>query len=221
MDYIETAKSFVAAERTSDWNMHLASISKMLNLLAATGHGNYSKCSRIYLQDMKMLPQTNPLLHSEFMKGNHSVRRTDKRWSGMSSDLAIETTQIRDAKATGGLTRGRGMKERVRLVWALSISECARVHRALMDLTDTNSLVEEHVELRSFRRHTDFEDTQAFFKWLIPRNPFLIDSVHLHSLSSGIVSIKGQDVINCDQAEEIAAKIQKSFDNKSYSECIK
>jgi hypothetical protein len=45
-------KLVVRAERTSDWNLHLVGMSRMLNLFAATGHINYAKCARLYLQMM-------------------------------------------------------------------------------------------------------------------------------------------------------------------------
>ena len=38
MNYVEISKSFIRASRTGDWCLHLSSISKMLNLFAATGH---------------------------------------------------------------------------------------------------------------------------------------------------------------------------------------
>ena len=60
MDYVEIMKLFVTAERTSDWELHLFSVSKMLNLFAATGHMNYAKCARLYLQEMQGLSETHP-----------------------------------------------------------------------------------------------------------------------------------------------------------------
>ena len=70
--YVEVMLEFIAAERTSDWNLHLQSVSKMLNLFAATGHGNYAKTARLYLQDMYQLPQTHPQLYAFFKEGRHT-----------------------------------------------------------------------------------------------------------------------------------------------------
>ena len=49
IDYVDIVKNFIYAERTSNWELHLSSLSKMLNLFAATGHINYAKCGRLYL----------------------------------------------------------------------------------------------------------------------------------------------------------------------------
>ena len=55
------------------------------------------------------------------MEGKHAVRRTDRYWSGLSTDLVIEQVLMRSVKSTGGLTRGRGMGEAQREQWLLSM----------------------------------------------------------------------------------------------------
>ena len=40
---------FIFAERIGSWNLHLLAIGKMMNLLAAKGHINYAKSSRLYI----------------------------------------------------------------------------------------------------------------------------------------------------------------------------
>ena len=58
--YIDIVKYFSASERTGNWQNHLGSTAKMLNLFAATGHSNYAKSARLYLQMMKELPAKFP-----------------------------------------------------------------------------------------------------------------------------------------------------------------
>ena len=63
----------------------------MLNLFAAAGHYNYAKSARIYLQMMVDLEHDYPWLYHQFsVKGFHCVRRTDKFWAGLWTDLVIE-----------------------------------------------------------------------------------------------------------------------------------
>ena len=80
MDYIETIQEFIAAERTSNWQLHLVSASKMLNLFAATGHGNYAKSMRLYLQDMNAFPEKHPEMYKFFEEGRHTVKRTKNKF---------------------------------------------------------------------------------------------------------------------------------------------
>ena len=56
MDYVSVLKDFNTAERTSDWNLHIVSLTAMLNLFAASGHTHYAKSARLYLQIMSDLP---------------------------------------------------------------------------------------------------------------------------------------------------------------------
>lgn len=56
IEYVDTLKLFIRAERTGDWNLHLVAVGKMLKLFAATGHFNYAKSARLYSQLMLELP---------------------------------------------------------------------------------------------------------------------------------------------------------------------
>ena len=76
MHYIHLMKAFIFAERQSNWELHLDVVSEMLNLLAATGHTNYAKSARLYVQEIRKLPDTHPWLHSQFMNGHQTIQRT-------------------------------------------------------------------------------------------------------------------------------------------------
>ena len=81
LDYIEIAKLFIAAKRSSNWKLHLYAVSKMLKIFAATGHG--TKSARLYLQDMRDLEKSHQFLYNEFMDGKHTVKRSAKFWVGI------------------------------------------------------------------------------------------------------------------------------------------
>src|SRR6218665_621317 len=69
LGYIQILKDFIRAEHTGNWNLHLISVCNMLNLFAATGHNNYAKSGRLYLQVMLELPLTHPWLYDKFVMG--------------------------------------------------------------------------------------------------------------------------------------------------------
>ena len=84
MDYIQVVKMFIYAERAGDWNLHLHTICKMLNLSAATGHLRYAKSVRMYLQQMLDLPFKYPNLHRQFVEhGYFTIRHRDRLWAGL------------------------------------------------------------------------------------------------------------------------------------------
>ena len=106
LDYISIAKLFILAERTSNWELHLHVVTKMLNLFASTGHINYANSARLYVQEMKKLPQMHPWLYNKFINERHTVKRTKKNWTGIWTDLTIEQTIMRSIKSRGELTEG-------------------------------------------------------------------------------------------------------------------
>ena len=46
-----------------NWHEHLEAMRRMLNLFAATGHINYAKSARLYLQTMQCLQFDHPWLY--------------------------------------------------------------------------------------------------------------------------------------------------------------
>ena len=217
MDYVNVVKLFTRAERTSDWNTHLIAVSSMLNLFAATGHFNYAKCGRLYLQRMQKLPETNPWLYEQFSQhGYHTVRRSNRYWAGLSTDLAIEQIMMRSIKSRGGLTRGRGFTETVRLMWILSMHKCGEVFDSLSSFTGLAHMTsEQHVEMGESRIHRDNVDLNKLITWLSIDDPFCQNDSNLRSLSTGLTSTEN-DGVNCDNVEEIGATIQRKLDDVKY-----
>ncbi|KAK7469717.1 hypothetical protein BaRGS_00036299 [Batillaria attramentaria] len=63
------------------------------------------------------------------MNGHHVIRRSDRFWAGLSSDLIIEQVLMGSLKSTGGLTRGTGMGEEEHLTCLAPWNAC--MHRNL------------------------------------------------------------------------------------------
>ena len=209
--YMHLVKTFIFAERTSDWELHLDVLSEMLNLFAATGHTNYAKSARLHVQQMRKLLQTHPWLHAQFTSGHHTVQRTPQNWTGIWTDLAIEQRSI---QSRGGLTGGRGMTESVRHAWVLSLNHVAMIHDAMVQLTGAaTKSSEQHQEMGRSRTKQDYHDCLKFLDWLALRNPFFVPDNNLHSLSTGLVSTEGEDDVNCEKAEDVSRNIQATLDN--------
>ena len=98
---------------------------------------------------MLELPKDYPWLHKMFInKGFHAVRRSSRYWAGLWTDLGTEQVMMRSIKSRGGLTRGRGITESVRLQWILSMHKCAGIHEAMTTMTNMKTKTsEQHVEL--------------------------------------------------------------------------
>ena len=80
----------------------------MINLFAATGHINYTKSARLYLQQKQQLPNDCPWLYQRFIEhGFHAVQRSSRCWAGLWMGLAIEKLLKGSIKSCGRLKRGR------------------------------------------------------------------------------------------------------------------
>ena len=65
------------------------------------------------------LRKISRILITHHYDGHHIIRRNDRLWADLSTDLIIYQVLMRNLKATDGLTRGSGMNESARLVWLL------------------------------------------------------------------------------------------------------
>ena len=128
--YVSIAQLFIDAERTSDWILHLSVTRMMLNLFAATGHNNYAKSCRLYLQSAEEMKDKYPDIYQQFLSGQHTVRRTNKGWSGLWTDLSIEQILMKSLKGRSGII-GRGITENVMLVWTKSMHRYVSVSLSL------------------------------------------------------------------------------------------
>ena len=100
-DQVAILKKFIGSERMGNWLCHLSSSYEMLDHLAAAGHNNYTKSLHLYLQLMDKLPQSHPEVYQSFLEGFHVVRRSNRYWAGLSTDLVIEQMLMRTMKSTG------------------------------------------------------------------------------------------------------------------------
>ncbi len=215
MDMVDILRKYIKAERTGNWNLHLQAIQEMLPYLAASGHNLYTKSSRLYVQQMSDLEAQHPGILEKFQQGLHVVRRSDRLWAGLSTDLIIEQVLMRSMKTSGGLTRGRGMTERQRNLWLLSTPACAEVNKAMQELTGVNyNTGEQNKDMTKARQARDWKDTLTVLQHLKERNPFISDP----SLCNIATGVHAHSAANVDTAKSVGMAILQSMDGKSAAE---
>jgi len=147
--------------------LYLSAVSACLPILAAASHPNYLKSARLYLQNliqqMYALKDDNPEVHQKFYSGVHVIRRSSQYWAGLGSDLVIEQTLMRSLKSQGGLTRGSGMSELQRTVWAMSSTVSSAYNLTMQELTVRSyATSKQHKELSASRVRRDETDLSKF-----------------------------------------------------------
>ena len=144
-----------------------------------------------------------PWMYSNFAEhGYHTVRRSDKYWTGLLSDLIIEQCLMRSLKSRGCVTRGSGITDSVKLLWVSSMHRCAGIHDAMGNLTQQRHRSSEQHELGSSRIKRDNSDLKRLFKWFDAHEPSDPIQLLLQSIASGITAVD-EDGVNCDEAEKV------------------
>ena len=94
---------FIYYQREGYWAGDLCESAWMLPYLTAAGHYKYGQQSlRLYLSEMKKLPETAPKAHEALMAGAFVGRRADGNHN-VSPDMLLEKTYNADAKEASGL----------------------------------------------------------------------------------------------------------------------
>ena len=82
MGMVEILLSFIKAQRTCNWLLHVETFAAMLPWLTVYDHTNYARWGLVYLSDMKALPQTAP--------GKFVVKRSENMFNEVPTDQATE-----------------------------------------------------------------------------------------------------------------------------------
>ncbi|KMQ90383.1 hypothetical protein RF55_9871 [Lasius niger] len=186
-ELIAVAMHFIQAERMGNWELHLD-----------------------YMDSLKE-KMTDDEFHKFTKESFFTIRRSDKHWCGVWSDMTIEQTLMRNMNSIGGITHGRrGFADNVLKKWIFGLSAAYHVCESIekfcrIEIKSSN----QHVELRDTRVKKDEDDCKKFILWFKLHFPF-ITSKNLISLSSGLIA---DDNIDCYKAKEIG--------KKSLEECIK
>jgi len=100
------------------------------------------------------------------------IRRSNRQWAGLSSDLVIEEVLMRSLKTSGGLTRGCEMPENQCVLWLLSRPACAEVNLAMQEFTGVNyNTGEQNKDMTAARQARDWNDTLTVLQYLQQWNP--------------------------------------------------
>lgn len=203
-------KQFIHAERSGNWELHLSCIKKMLPYFHASGHFLYAKSAHIYLQDMLALKgKLAPTDYEKFVvNGWFSIRRSDKFWSGVWTDMTIEQTLMRSLKSSGGLSHGRGISDSTLTKWILTMPIVTTVSQQIEDLCGLSfRTCEQHTDARDSRIIRDNKDVHKLVDWFKSHDPFTV-SEFVISISTGIL---GDETINCHKAFEIGNSSMNSI----------
>ncbi|KAJ8321079.1 hypothetical protein KUTeg_002666 [Tegillarca granosa] len=100
VDMVLILKRYIHAERSGSWTQHLKEVENMLPYTISSQHAKYMVCLPLYLRDMKELPKKHPNVYENFIIRNFNVHRTNGKFNGIWTDLALEQTYNKEGKTT-------------------------------------------------------------------------------------------------------------------------
>lgn len=224
-DRVLTLLRFTRAERTGNWELHIHCVKSMLPTFHAAGHTLYAKSAQLYLQEMQRLEGLMP--DEDFdnftAQGYFTIRRTNKFWSGVWSDMTIEQVLMKSMKVQGGLVTGRGITEATLVQFICALPPCIPIMEAVEKVAGISSSSSEqhmqhrdHKELGVARQIRDAADLKKFLNWLNTHDPFDPNlQPHLVSVFSGL---SADSTINCDNASEIGSRLQQECIGENFAD---
>ena len=206
---ITILREVLRAESLGIWDLHLNMIRNILPIFAAAGHDNYVKSAYLYLQKMMQLESDHPDVYLAFKRGNFVIRRSNRYWGGLSTDLIIEQVLMRSLKSTGGLTRGTGLNELQRALWVMSMPTCSSYNLAMQELTNVvYKTSKQHKSLSHSTIEKDKNDVQKVLDYMITISPYTEDEA-LKNIVTGVVADESVNVVLFQtNGEELIKKME-------------
>ena len=148
LEMTEIMLLYLHAEREGVWQKHLSAASSMAKIITAADHNKYTKVIVTYLDEMRNLPQTAPEVYEEFDQGNFIVKRSENRFNGIWTDMALECSQNCDAKGRSGQAglKGITLSAQTQEKWFVTLPFAAAVSGALKSMLQMDNSDNMHHE---------------------------------------------------------------------------
>lgn len=209
---------FMFAEKSGDWDLHLATVERMIPFFHASGRIHYAKSAQIYLDDMKKLKfDMNQREYERFTKGGYwTCRRVVKFFSGIFTDQTIEQTLMRILKIEGGLFK-RSVTDSVAFQWLQAFTYIKDVILGLENFTDVisekNFQHKDSTDGRIERDRICYEKIKQFFEQF---DPFCEEeSEKMINIANGMSS---NAPVNCYKAFDVGIAIMNGIAGTKYGD---
>ena len=124
---------------------------------------------------------------------------------------------MRSLKTTGGLTKGRGLFETQRLLWAVSMPAYAAINSSMQQLTNVKySTSEQHKEATYSRVARDAKDIQEVLLYLSQKSPFTAET-SLRNIATGVTA---PPYVNVHESKSIGKHFLASVEGKPVASYI-
>lgn len=131
--------------------------------------------AHLYLQDMvKLKDEMHGYLFDLFANNSYlAIRRPEKFWSGVWTDMIIKKALMRSTKTQGGLKHWRGMGENVISKFILTMLTLVNICNEMERFCNVSSYTsDQHVDSTDSRSSRDAADVEELLEFFNQYNPF-------------------------------------------------
>ena len=118
---------YVRAEREAEITLHMKSVEEMEKFFFAAGHFNYARYAFYYRRTLELMPED---LLKHFLDGEHTMHHVAGIFNGEWSDMAIETTVMKDKASDDTIVGDTNSADTVD-IYAYSVHDCIAIDRDL------------------------------------------------------------------------------------------
>ena len=190
LDLCELMLNHIYATRTGSWEMYVSCVEKVIPWTLADDCQNYARYLVPFLNDMRSLSVTIPVVYSAFKNGQFLVQMSRNNPFGRNeADKTVESTIKRDCK-TGGCCIGFSANFAATQRWVLNESRRGLFRKLLREhLSISPDKAYVHKELAPARIKTDLEAVGKVVGLLVGvfSNPWAKEA-DLTTLSTGVAA---------------------------------
>ena len=171
-------------------------------------------------KQLNIKKKKNPYPHlcEKYALGLHIVRRSDRYWAGLFTDLVIELVLMRSIKTQGGLMCGKAMTEIQRATWVPTMPTCSSVNESMQKYSGVEYASSElHKEASSSRQVRDSGDALNIISYLQERDPFTQTDGAIRNIANDMT---GNDKVDVYDAKVKGEIIVASMAGKCVNEYI-
>lgn len=171
---------------------------------------------------MIKLPQTAPDIYEKFLKGGFVIKRSQRCFSAVGVDMALEQTINRSKKSSSGII-GNTKKKMFAAQWDILYHELlaiSNVYRDISGVNTSNSELSLHHEFNNSETQKNEDSVRAMVAYVASyANPFMMQDTEggktLHNILTR-ESVPSEVAVKLLQFQNIGAELYTSFRDKRF-----
>jgi len=198
----DTLLRLLRADREAKFLMHIEAVKDTVPYFVLAGRINYARYTPVYVAEMELLEEKQPLMYRHMIEGGFVVRRSKSRvFNCVPTDQALEQSINREAKSQGGVI-GFTLQKGALLRWLMTRHITGEYAEAFKNICNSSSKDKLHDELGDTRLRRDKKDVKEITEYLLRQcqDPFNRDDVP-------------ESLINITTGQVASEKVENSLRN--------